>query len=333
MAIIGLRQNTFKVSFENFQTRPSFEDIHCFIHGTLGLSLNQIKRLQMHHVQNCAYVKCSDQKTAEKVVEQHNEKHSIEVGGVKYKVRLCLDDECIEVKIHDLSENVTNDDIAANLKQYGDVHHVKELVWGPTFAYKGVPSGVRVATMTLRRHIKSFISMFGEHTKISYKNQPQSCRHCSQLLHPGKTCTDNKKIIKNDTTSQSKAGNCKTTTLPVMQNSTEQVKESKPTDNEQQQRPKQQKRIVRQLSSSEIESPPRKKTDRRQTDTVAIEQMNEPNAYVIEETRDSEMDSVSSVDLMDSEAEPDPKELEEWIIKFNKKSKKLMKTCSKALNK
>lgn len=80
----------------------------------------------MHHVHNCAYVKCIDLQTAEMVVNQHNEKHHITVDGVKYKVRLSLDDESTLVKVHDLSENVTNDDIAACLKQYGDVHYVKE---------------------------------------------------------------------------------------------------------------------------------------------------------------------------------------------------------------
>lgn len=109
MAVIGVRSNTIKVDFSDFKSRPSFADIHSFINDVLGLRLDQLKGL---HVHNCAYVKCIDLQTAEMVVNQHNEKHHITVDGVKYKVRLSLDDESTLVKVHDLSENVTNDDIA-----------------------------------------------------------------------------------------------------------------------------------------------------------------------------------------------------------------------------
>ncbi|XP_065076055.1 FACT complex subunit spt16-like [Ochlerotatus camptorhynchus] len=44
----------------------------------------------------------------------------LEVNKKKYKVRLQMDDGGVEIKIHDVSENVTKDEMLAALKQYGD---------------------------------------------------------------------------------------------------------------------------------------------------------------------------------------------------------------------
>lgn len=49
--------------------------------------------------------------------------------------------------------------------------------------------------MILRRHIKSFVSIQGEQTLVTYRNQPQTCRHCTNPSHPGSTCVENKKLL------------------------------------------------------------------------------------------------------------------------------------------
>ncbi|KAL9704123.1 hypothetical protein quinque_007641 [Culex quinquefasciatus] len=194
MTTLRPRENTFKVDLSVFPKRPSFEEIHSFVHDTMGLRIDQVKRLQMNHVQNAAHVKCDTLKTSQDAVDQHNERHEIEVNKVKYKVRLQMDDSSVEIKIHDLSENVRNEDIVAFLRQYGDVHCIKDLVWGDSFAFKDVYSGIRVAKMTLKKDIKSFVTIQLEQTLITYRGQPRTCRHCGRTSHPGMTCTDNKEL-------------------------------------------------------------------------------------------------------------------------------------------
>ncbi|KXJ79122.1 hypothetical protein RP20_CCG002273 [Aedes albopictus] len=195
MTTVRARENTFKVDLSNFPKRPSFEEIHGFIHETIGLTVDQVLRLQMNHAQNCAHVKCRDLKTAQDAVDRHDNRHELEVNRTKFRVRLAMDDGGVEIKIHDLSENVRNEDIAAYLKQFGDVVSIKEQVWGENFVFKGVSSGVRVAKVILRRHIKSFVSICGEETLVSYRNQPQWCKHCTNPSHPGNTCVENKKLL------------------------------------------------------------------------------------------------------------------------------------------
>ncbi|KAL9697573.1 hypothetical protein quinque_001014 [Culex quinquefasciatus] len=121
MTTLRPRENTFKVDLSVFPKRPSFEEIHSFVHDTMGLRIDQVKRLQMNHVQNAAHVKCDTLKTAQDAVDQHNERHEIEMNKVKYKVRLQMDDASVEVKVHDLSENVRNEEITAFLRQYGEM--------------------------------------------------------------------------------------------------------------------------------------------------------------------------------------------------------------------
>lgn len=195
MASVRSRENTFKIDLSNFPKRPSFEEIHSFVHKTLGLTVEHVTRLQMNHAQNCAHVKCRDLQCALDVVENHHEKHELEVNKTKVKVRLFMDDGGVEVKIHDLSENIRNEEIVAFLKQYGDVSSIKEMIWGENFDLKGIPSGVRVAKMTLRRHIKSFVTIQGEQTLVTYRNQPQTCKHCTNPSHPGSSCVENKKLL------------------------------------------------------------------------------------------------------------------------------------------
>lgn len=229
MAQVRSRENTFKIDLSSFPKRPSFEDLHKFVHLQLGLQLEQIKRLQMSHAQNCAFVKCSDLKIAQDIVATHNEKHEIEVNNTKIKIRLVMEDGGVEVKVHDLSENISNDEVIAFLRQYGEVISIKELTWGNGFAFQGISTGVRVVKMILRRHIKSFVVIHGEQTLITYRNQPQTCRHCTNLAHIGMSCVENKRLMgqkndlnarlnaaKNGTDSYAEALKKRTTDKPIM---------------------------------------------------------------------------------------------------------------------
>lgn len=195
MSSVKSRENTFRVDFSNLPKRMTYEEIHAFVYHNLGLGIDAVKRLQVNHALNCAQVKCSDLRIAQETVMQHNGKHEVEMNKHKYKVKLCMDDGGVEVKIHDLSENVTNEQICDYLKQYGEVLAVKELIWGEKFIYKNAPTGTRVVKMMLRKHIKSYVTILGEKTYVSYFGQPPTCKHCANVLHAGMTCAENKKLV------------------------------------------------------------------------------------------------------------------------------------------
>ncbi|KAL9705536.1 hypothetical protein quinque_009054 [Culex quinquefasciatus] len=129
MSQVRTRENTFKVDLSNFPKRPSIEELQKFVLVNLGLAVGQVKRFQVNHAQNCAHVKCVDLKTAQDAVAKHDGKHEMDVNKTKVKVRLVMEDGGVEVKIHDLSENVTSEEIVAFLRNYGDVLNIREVPW------------------------------------------------------------------------------------------------------------------------------------------------------------------------------------------------------------
>ncbi|XP_058827423.1 uncharacterized protein LOC131687359 [Topomyia yanbarensis] len=87
----------------------------------LGLKKEDVKRLQCHRGGACAFVKVSDLALEQKVVDEHDEKHDVELDGKKHKLRITMEDGSVEVKVFDLPEDVSEEKIADFLSTYGDV--------------------------------------------------------------------------------------------------------------------------------------------------------------------------------------------------------------------
>ncbi|EDS26905.1 conserved hypothetical protein [Culex quinquefasciatus] len=79
MSSVRIRENTFKLCLKNFPKRPTYEEIHAFVHDKVGLKPTQVTRLQMNHSQNCVHIKCVDLKTAQDAVINHNDRHELVV--------------------------------------------------------------------------------------------------------------------------------------------------------------------------------------------------------------------------------------------------------------
>lgn len=189
------RENTFKIDYSNFPLKPSYEKIHSFCRTVLGLKREEVQRLQCHRGGLCAFVKVSNLALAQKVVEEHDEKHEVENDGKKYKLRITLEDGSVEVKVYDLPEDVSEAKIVEFLSAYGDVISIRELTWGEGYEFGGVPLGIWSARMVLKHNIDSWVTIDGEQAYIQYKGQLQSCRYCHEQAHSGISCVQNKKLL------------------------------------------------------------------------------------------------------------------------------------------
>lgn len=189
------RVNTFRIEFANLSKKPSFENIHRFIAEALGLSKTQVVRVQINHYLWCAFVKCVDLETAQSIVQQHDNRHEIEVSGKKIKLRILMEDGAVDVRLHDLSEDVTNEAIVEHMSNYGQVLAIEELAWSEKYAFDDIPSGIRSVKMILKSQIKSYITVEGETTYVTYFGQKHTCRHCNEYIHSGIPCTQNKKLL------------------------------------------------------------------------------------------------------------------------------------------
>lgn len=132
---------------------------------------------------------------AETIVQQHDSKHDFVFDGKTYKLRIMMEDGAVEVRLFDLSSDITNEQIAEFLSEYGDVLNVRDLLWDERSAFGGVKTGVRIARMIVKKNIPSLVAIRGEDTAVSYKGQRQTCMHCQEFVHVGIPCVQNKKLL------------------------------------------------------------------------------------------------------------------------------------------
>lgn len=177
------------------QKKPSFEELHDFVATTLGLQYDQVVQLQPSRALGCAFVKVVDLELARKIVEEHDNKHETEIDGKSYKLRITLEDGAVEVKLSDLSEDITNEQIAEFLGAYGEVLTITHQVWDSKYRFAGLPTGVRIVRMMVKRNIESYVTIDGQTTNVCYFGQLQTCKYCSEFVHNGISCVQNKKLL------------------------------------------------------------------------------------------------------------------------------------------
>lgn len=102
-------ENTFKVDFFKFLNHQSFEEVQFGVPNSWTTKMASETIADDPHTSLCVCQMCRSAKSkALHVVEQHNERHESKVDALRYKVCLTMHDQRPEVKIHNLSENVTN---------------------------------------------------------------------------------------------------------------------------------------------------------------------------------------------------------------------------------
>lgn len=195
MAAKTRRENTFRIDYGNVPKKPSSEEVHQFVGGTLGLRRDEVLRIQYSRNLGTAFVKTACLEAAQKVVEGNDNKHELTVDGKQYKLRIVMEDGAVEVKLFNLSEDVSNSKIARFLMSYGELLSIREEVWDEKHLFAGLPTGVRVVRMIVRKNIPSYVTIDSETTLVSYYGQLQSCRHCGESIHNGVSCIQNKKLM------------------------------------------------------------------------------------------------------------------------------------------
>lgn len=189
------RENSFRIDYAKVPKKPSFEEVHLFIGNQLGMTRDEVKRIQCSRYLGCAFVKASFLSVAQRIVEEHDGKHELVVDGNKYTIRLTMEDGAVDVKLFDLSEDVSDREITSFLSEYGDVFSIRELMWDSKYMFDGYPTGVRVVRMIVKKNIPSTIIIDGEATCVQYNGQQHTCKHCSEVIHNGISCIQNKKLL------------------------------------------------------------------------------------------------------------------------------------------
>jgi hypothetical protein len=183
------RQNTIVCSFDMTNPRISAYQIHEWIYETLRLEEQDIRMVQVDGPKRQVYIKFIDNikmhtiytnmtgKTEYRHETEEISNVKIEIAGMgKKKIRIAnLPPETPDVKIRQTMVN------------YGEITEIVEEQWSKAYRYT-VSNGIRIATMTLKRHIPSVINIDGVRALISYEGQPLTCYGCGEMGHQYQSC-------------------------------------------------------------------------------------------------------------------------------------------------
>lgn len=189
------RENTFCIDFSSIPKKPSYEELHLFISTQLGLKRGEVQRIQCSRSSGCAFVKVSELELAQQIVHEHDSKHEIEVDGQRYALRLRMEDGAVAVKLFDLSEGTTRQQIVEYLSAFGDVLSADPEMWDDRFVFGGIATGVWIIKMMIVRNIPSYITIDGDSTYVSYYGHRHTCKHCGEYVHNNTSCVQNKKLL------------------------------------------------------------------------------------------------------------------------------------------
>lgn len=183
----GFRKNSIVIDFSVMPVRPKLNVVQEFLFKQMSLDMSLVKNLQTSITKSHVIIELDSAATAENVVMLHNMKHTLEHDKQLYHIPVHPTDNAIEVKVYDLPPHMPNNLISAQFSAYGKVLSVKNDVWKDYFP--GIPNGVRIIRMEIQTPIPSYVPVAGELSYVLYSNQVKTCRHCTQKVHIGKTCS------------------------------------------------------------------------------------------------------------------------------------------------
>jgi molybdenum cofactor biosynthesis enzyme MoaA len=91
------------------------------------------------------------------------------------------------IRIANLTPEVNDQTILNILTKYGEVTELKEEQWSRNYRYK-IYDGIRIATMNLREHIPSYVTIANNRVLVSYDGQPLTCYGCNHTGHQFQEC-------------------------------------------------------------------------------------------------------------------------------------------------
>lgn len=192
------RENTLVVDFSVLPKRPDVSATQKFIYEEVKLDLADALNIQFHNVRNCVYIEMKDAATAKRYFTTHHLRHSMVCDKTEYKIPVYVEDEAVNVRIHDLPPRTPSTVIFEAMRSYGTVISISKEVWKKYFP--GFYNGVRVVRMQLNKTIPSYLTIDGETTLVTYTNQTKTCRFCGQKVHPRQKCASSTSTTSHTTT-------------------------------------------------------------------------------------------------------------------------------------
>ncbi|XP_039444520.1 uncharacterized protein LOC120424453 [Culex pipiens pallens] len=123
------RRNAVVIDFNVMPVRPDIESVSKFITNDLKLDLKRLKNVQLNNTRNHVIIELGSPEEASDLVDHHNLKHKVGCRGQAFRIPVFLEDNSIQVRVHDLPPHLPNELIATHLEAYGEVNSIRREVW------------------------------------------------------------------------------------------------------------------------------------------------------------------------------------------------------------
>ena len=165
---ISERQNTVVCSFDPKSPGITALDIHEWIFEQLHVPENVVTMVQLEGTCRQVYIKFTDfqylQDLLHSTTGQSEYKHengeisqvNIEMAGIGTR----------RVMLANLPPETPDETVSFAFSQYGKINEMQRQIWSKTYRYK-VFDGVRIAVITLTKHIPSHVMVAGHRSRKS----------------------------------------------------------------------------------------------------------------------------------------------------------------------
>ncbi|EDS39398.1 conserved hypothetical protein [Culex quinquefasciatus] len=168
------------VDFSVLPERPKLDVVQRFVQKGLGIAPSDLRSIQLHNIRHCVLIEMADPAAAIKIADDYHLKYAFK-NNPTIKIPVYIDDNTVDVRVHDLPLDLPNAKIIDAMREYGEVLTIRDEVWKNFFA--GVPNGVRVVKMKLSKPVPSFITVCELSSLATYTGQTATCRRCGENRH------------------------------------------------------------------------------------------------------------------------------------------------------
>jgi hypothetical protein len=186
------RPNCFVIDLNNVTKKLNTKTVHQFVLEKLNVLPEDVVAFQINYQKKLVFIELRTNDQATQIVTQYNQKCTINFENVDFTVKMFVIDGGEDIKLHDLPPQMNKLTILQKMSEFGEILRFTEEKWGEGFAFKDVANGVRIVRMKLAKNIPSYITIDGETTYVTYRNQTITCKWCGDRLHYGKTCVENR---------------------------------------------------------------------------------------------------------------------------------------------
>jgi hypothetical protein len=196
------RQNTIVSAFDLRSPRISAYEINEWIYAQMCLNDKKVSMVQIDGPKRHVFIKFRDNDRMQDVF--HSTGGQVEYRHTNGEISIVqINTAGMGMRrtiIANVPPEVSDGALRTVLSRYGEVKDVKAETRSRLYRYS-VANGIRIAVITLAKHIPSHITVTDNRVLVSYDGQPKTCYGCNDMGHLYQACPLRRRVQETAPTS------------------------------------------------------------------------------------------------------------------------------------